>query len=84
MRQQLKTLRDKGARTGTIASFITAWGGKAPLLPLETKFLGWPFALVRLSFVVLFAFVMGILMDWVGEKPASTLRDRFFGKLDSE
>jgi uncharacterized membrane protein YraQ (UPF0718 family) len=65
----LKTLKDKGARTGAIASFITAWGGKAPLLPLETKFLGWPFALVRISFVILFAFVMGILMDWVGEKP---------------
>ena len=65
----LKTLKDKGARTGAIASFITAWGGKAPLLPLETKFLGWPFALVRLGFIILFAFVMGILMDWVGEKP---------------
>lgn len=24
----LKTLRDKGARMGAIASFITAWGGK--------------------------------------------------------
>jgi len=36
---------------------------------LETKFLGWPFALLRLSLVVLFAFVMGILMDWVVEKP---------------
>jgi len=66
----LKTLREKGARQGAIASFITAWGGKAPLLPLETKFLGWPFALVRLGFVIIFAFVMGLLMDWVGEKPA--------------
>jgi len=65
----LKTLREKGARQGAIASFITAWGGKAPLLPLETKFLGWPFALVRLGFVIIFAFVMGLLMDWVGEKP---------------
>ena len=64
----LKTLREKGARTGAIASFITAWGGKAPLLPLETKFLGWPFALLRLSLLVVFAFLMGILMDWVGEK----------------
>ena len=66
----LKTLREKGARQGAIASFITAWGGKAPLLPLETKFLGWPFALLRLSLVVLFAFIMGFLMDWVCEKSA--------------
>ena len=65
----LKTLKDKGARTGAIASFITAWGGKAPLLPLETKFLGWPFALLRISFVIVFAFIMGILMDWIGERP---------------
>jgi len=66
----LKILREKGARQGAIASFITAWGGKAPLLPLETKFLGWPFALLRLCLVILFAFMMGILMDWVGEDPA--------------
>ncbi len=66
----LKTLREKGARVGALASFITAWGGKAPLLPLETKFLGWPFALLRLSLVVLFAFVMGLLMDRVGEEDA--------------
>jgi uncharacterized membrane protein YraQ (UPF0718 family) len=64
----LKMLREKGARVGALASFITAWGGKAPLLPLETKFLGWPFALLRLSLVVLFAFVMGVLMDRVMEK----------------
>ena len=72
----LKTLREKGARPGALASFITAWGGKAPLLPLETQFLGWPFALLRLSLVVLFAFIMGILMDWVGEKSAGADIDK--------
>lgn len=61
----LKVLRDKGARMGAIASFITAWGGKAPLLPLEITFLGWRFALLRIGFVVLFAFLMGILVDRV-------------------
>jgi len=65
----LKTLREKGARVGALASFITAWGGKAPLLPLETQFLGWPFAMLRLSLVVLFAFLMGLLMDWVADDP---------------
>jgi len=69
----MKTLREKGARQGAIASFITAWGGKAPLLPLETKFLGWPFALVRLGFVIIFAFIMGILMDWIGERPTKPM-----------
>jgi len=69
----MKTLREKGARQGAIASFITAWGGKAPLLPLETKFLGWPFALVRLGFVIIFAFIMGLLMDWIGERPTKPM-----------
>ncbi|RJR46427.1 MAG: hypothetical protein C4576_10860 [Desulfobacteraceae bacterium] len=72
----LKTLRDKGARQGAIASFITAWGGKAPLLPLETKFLGWPFALVRLAFVVLFAFLMGLLMDWIYDKSRPSIEEK--------
>lgn len=66
----LKVLRDMGARMGAIASFITAWGGKAPLLPLEITFLGWRFALLRIGFVVLFAFLMGILVDRVCETSA--------------
>jgi len=36
---------------------MMAWRGKAPLLPLETKFLGWPFALLRLSMAILLAFL---------------------------
>lgn len=64
----LKVLREKGASSGAIASFITAWGGKAPLLPLEIKFLGWPFALLRLGCVVVFAVAMGVLMERVMEK----------------
>jgi uncharacterized membrane protein YraQ (UPF0718 family) len=66
----LKTLKEKGARVGALASFITAWGGKAPLLPLETQFLGWPFALLRFSWAVLFSLVMGILMGRAGDEPS--------------
>ncbi|MCK7515716.1 MAG: permease [Desulfobacterales bacterium] len=57
----LKTLRDKGARMGAIASFITAWGGKRLCSRWKSPFLGWRFALLRLSFVVVFAFVDGYL-----------------------
>lgn len=74
----LKVLKEKGARIGAIASFITAWGGKAPLLPLESQFLGWPFALVRLGFTVLLAFVMGFLMDWLSEKTAQIKQEKSF------
>lgn len=65
-----KALKDKGTRADLISSFIPARGGEASLLPRETKFLGWPFALLRLSLVVLFAFIMGVLMDRVGDDPA--------------
>jgi len=59
------------------ASFITGWGRKAPLLPLETKFLGWPLALLRLFLVVLFALVIGISMDRVGgDKAAESIKTK--------
>lgn len=68
----LRALREKGASSGAIASFITAWGGKAPLLPLKIKFLGWPFALLRLGFVIIFAMAMGVLMERVMEKQSES------------
>ena len=74
----LKVLKEKGARIGAIASFSTAWGGKVPLLPLGSQFLGWSFALVRLWFTILLAFVMGFLMDWVGEKTAQIKQEKSF------
>jgi uncharacterized membrane protein YraQ (UPF0718 family) len=51
----LKTLRDKGASIACVMAFIAAWSGKAPLLPLEIEFLGWKFAVLRISLIIPFA-----------------------------
>jgi len=64
----LKTLRDKGASIACVMAFITAWAGKAPLLPLEIEFLGWKFAVLRISLIIPFAVVMGLLSQFVLEK----------------
>lgn len=61
----MKTLRDKGARIGAIAAFVTAWGGKIPLLPLEIKFLGLAFAIFRLTLIIPFALSIGLFLELI-------------------
>jgi hypothetical protein len=46
-------------------AFVTAWGGKAPLLPLEIEFLGWRFAVLRICLIIPFAVVMGLLSQFI-------------------
>ena len=68
----LHTLRHHGARIAVIGAFITAWGGKLPLLPLEVRFVGWPFAAARLVGVIVMAVCVGLLLELVvGEKHIS-------------
>lgn len=64
----LKTLNQKGASTACLLAFVTAWAGKAPLLPLEIRFLGWKFAVLRVFLIIPFAIVMGILGEFILEK----------------
>jgi uncharacterized membrane protein YraQ (UPF0718 family) len=64
----LKTLRDKGASIACVMAFVTAWGGKAPLLPLEIEFLGWRFAVLRIGLIIPFAVVMGLSSQFILEK----------------
>jgi len=45
-----KRRKENGKKPLTV---MMAWRGKAPLLPLETKFLGWPFALLQLSLALI-------------------------------
>jgi uncharacterized membrane protein YraQ (UPF0718 family) len=68
----LKTLREKGARTSSVVAFLFAWSAKAPLLPLEIKFLGLPFAALRLASIPILAILGGLLAEWIIDKP---LRD---------
>lgn len=64
----LKTLRDKGASIASVVAFVTAWSGKAPLLPLEIAFLGWRFSILRISLIIPLAIVMGLLSEFILEE----------------
>lgn len=59
----LKAFREHGARWGVIVAVMTAWAVKVPMIPLEIKFLGWEFSLVRSVLIVLTAVLMGWLFD---------------------
>lgn len=63
----MKTLREKGARIAAVLAFVSAWSGKAPLLPLEIEFLGWRFAVLRIVLVVPFAIACGVLGELILE-----------------
>jgi uncharacterized membrane protein YraQ (UPF0718 family) len=62
-----KTLREKGSSLACILAFLTAWGGKAPLLPLEIHFLGLKFALIRLALIIPTALLTGLLGEFILE-----------------
>lgn len=64
----LKTLREKGASIAAVIAFIAAWSGKAPLLPLEIKFLGWHFTILRLVLIIPFAVTLGLTSEWILER----------------
>ncbi len=59
----LKAFREHGARWGVIVAIMTAWAVKVPMIPLEMRFLGWEFSLVRSVLTVIVAVLMGLLFD---------------------
>lgn len=64
----LKTLYDKGASIACVVAFVTAWAGKAPLLPLEIEFLGWRFAVLRICLIIPLAVIIGVSSQFILEK----------------
>lgn len=63
-----KSLKEKGASNSAILAFITAWSGKAPLLPLEAQFLGWRFTIIRTLLIIPTAIAIGFLGEIVIDK----------------
>jgi len=63
----LKTLREKGASIAAVLAFIAAWGGKAPLLPLEIEFLGVRFGALRILLIIPFAVAVGVIGERIME-----------------
>jgi len=76
----LKTLREKGARTSSVVAFLFAWSAKAPLIPLEIKFLGLPFAALRLAMIPVLAIVGGLMAEWFIDGPNRSALSRPLGK----
>ncbi|MDZ7672463.1 MAG: hypothetical protein U5K53_06485 [Halanaerobiales bacterium] len=71
----MKTLREKGASIAAILAFLTAWGGKAPLLPMEIEFLGINFAIMRIVLIIPLALTVGILGEFILKKWGSEKLD---------
>lgn len=61
----LKAFKDHGARWAVIATVMTAWALKVPMIPLEIRFLGWQFSLARGVLILVAAVVMGVVFEWL-------------------
>lgn len=59
----LQNLREQGAKDGLIIAFIYARAIKIPWLPLMISYFGWAFTLVYTFYVVLGAWLQGVIVD---------------------
>ncbi|MEE4253565.1 MAG: hypothetical protein V2I50_05925 [Desulfuromusa sp.] len=59
----LQNLREKGMRTSLVASFLYARSVKPQLLPLMIYYFGWLYALVLVSYLIVFSVLNGLLTE---------------------
>ncbi len=59
----LQTLREQGAKEGLIGAFIYARAIKIPWIPLMIAYFGWAFTAVYTFYVVLGAWMQGVLLE---------------------
>lgn len=59
----LKTLQARGARVGVIVAMLSTWAVKIPMLPLEIKFLGLEFAVIRIILVLVLAVPSSLIIE---------------------
>ena len=57
----LQNLREQGARDGLVVAFVYARAIKIPWLPLMITYFGWAFTLVYTFYVVLGAYLQGVI-----------------------
>ncbi|RJQ31836.1 MAG: hypothetical protein C4562_05195 [Actinobacteria bacterium] len=70
----LKSLLEKGAKLGVITVIFATYAIKVPLLPLEVSFFGWKFTIIHNLLMLLAAFIMAPLMEWMMEFKQPKLR----------
>jgi len=70
----LEDLQEKGMRTSLIASFLYARSVKPQLLPLMIYYFGWLYALVLVTYLIIFSVCNGMLTEWllIKLKPPTT------------
>ena len=59
----LQNLREQGARAGLVVAFVYARAIKIPWIPLMISYFGWAFTLVYTFYVVLGAWLQGVIAD---------------------
>ena len=64
----LQNLREQGAKDGLIIAFIYARAIKIPWLPLMVTYFGLAFTLVYTFYVVLGAYLQGVIVDKLNDK----------------
>ncbi|AKF25042.1 permease [Sulfurovum lithotrophicum] len=64
----LQNLREQGAKDGLVIAFIYARAIKIPWLPLMISYFGWAFTLVYTFYVVLGAYLQGVIVERLDDK----------------
>lgn len=59
----LKALREKGARLGVLVAIVSTWSIKVPMIPLEFRYFGWKFTILRQILLFASAFIMAPAME---------------------
>lgn len=66
----LKSLKEKGARTGVLVAVVSAFAIKIPMLPLELALMGLKFTLIHNAVLFITAPIMAIIMEASLREPA--------------
>ena len=61
----LMSIHRQGARWAVIATVLSAYALKLPMIPLEIEFLGWSFSMGRSLLTILFAIPCGLAVEAV-------------------
>lgn len=58
-----RTLLKKGARLAAVGAMIGAFAIKTPWIPYAANFLGWPFILISIGLIMVYAIIEGYLIE---------------------
>lgn len=63
----IQELREQGAKDSLLITFFYARAIKIPMLPFMLGIFGLTFTLILSFYILLFALIQGVVMDWLGE-----------------